>query len=527
MASNRIKAEPPPPRPADAPPMEVVEGAGITERFAGHLTDESRLQGRAEMLAFPRCEADVCELLKKCAAEETPVTISSGRTGIVAGAVPAGGAALSTERMDSLNVEEDAEGHWIARCGPGLSLEALGEKLAGHPGRLFFPPNPTETTARIAGAVAANASGGRTYKWGAVRRYVKSLRVVLACGEVLAPERGECAAGPEGFEIGLAGGEVLKIPVANVKMPGIKSAAGYYAAPGMDLVDLFVGSEGTLGVITEATLALEKLPETVLSLLGFFPDEEKALDFVRAARGETEAGTAPPGGVQAIEYFDGRSLQLLREKRAEDGADSEIPAFPEAADAAVLVEVGCAAAEEDDALEALAGLLEEYGADSEEAWAGLDERERARLAAFRHALPEAVNSLIGRAQREFPDLTKVGTDMAVPSAALGEMMAAYHGAFGETGLRYLIFGHVGENHLHVNVLPTNMEEYARVKELYLELARKAVALGGTVSAEHGIGKLKKPFLEIMYGSEGVEEMRRVKRALDPAGLLGPGTLFDM
>jgi D-lactate dehydrogenase (cytochrome) len=502
--------------------METVAADGIAARFAGHVADESRLAGRAELLAFPLCEADVCEVLDL----GRRVTVSGGRTGIVGGAVPAGGVALSTERMDALSVEDDGAGGRVARCGPGVSLERLSAELAAHPAKLFFPPNPTETTALVGGSVAANASGARSFKWGATRRYVRGLRVVLACGQVLDLRRGDCAAGPDGFRVELSGGETLAVPLPRLEMPAVKSAAGYYSAPGMDLVDLFVGSEGTLGIITEAKLAVEPAPESTLSLLGFFPAEEPALDFVRALRGEVASEAQPPAGLQAIEYFDGGSLDLLRQKRAEDGAESEIPELPAGARAAVLAEVGCAASEEDDALESLAVLLEEHGADSEEAWAGLEERERARLAAFRHALPEAVNSLIGRAQRENPGLTKVGTDMAVPAAALGEMMTAYRAALGGAGLRHVIFGHVGENHLHANVLPANMDEYARAKEIYLELARTAVGLGGTVSAEHGIGKLKRAFLELMYGAEGVEEMRRVKRALDPDGRLGPGTLFE-
>ncbi len=522
MPDNRARTSASRPRPEDLPPMERLGSTAIAERFAGHLADESRMAGKARELVFPLCEADICEILLR----GEPVTVSSGRTGIVGGAIPQGGLALSTERMDSLVIEEFEAGAWGARCGPGLTLERLATELAAHPAKLFFPPNPTETTARVGGVVAANASGGRTYRWGATRRYVRELRVVLSCGEALSIARGECIASERGFGIELADGSVLSVPVPGIKMPEVKSAAGYHAAPGMDLIDLFVGSEGTLGVITEVMLGLETTPESNLSLQGFFPDEARALDFVRALRGEVESEAPPPTGVQTIEYFDGRSLDLLREKRVEDGAESDIPELPKDAAAAVLVEVAGDATDEDDALESLAMLLEAFGADSETAWAGLDDRERARLAAFRHALPEAVNSLIGRAQREHPELTKVGTDMAVPSAALGEMMSAYHSTLDAADLRYVIFGHVGENHLHVNVLPTDMDEYARAKRLYLDLARKAVELGGTVSAEHGIGKLKRAFLEVMYGPEGVEEMRKVKRALDPGGILGPGTLFE-
>jgi D-lactate dehydrogenase (cytochrome) len=306
----------------------------------------------------------------------------------------------------------------------------------------------------------------------------------------------------------------------------------------MDLVDLLVGSEGTLGVITEATLALERAPESLVSIQGFFPDEENALAFVAAIRNADPVGslssrtpnpeprTQPLRGVQAIEYFDGGSLRLLAEKRAEDGPKSEVPETPALAGAAVLVEVAGNEADTEAALETLAGLIEEFGGDPERAWAGIEARERAKLAAFRHALPEAVNAIIGRTRQEHPGLTKVGTDMAVPAGALDEMIAAYRRLLGGAELRYVIFGHIGDGHLHANVLPRDLDEYRKARALYLELAALAIRLGGTVSAEHGIGKLKKPFLELMYGPAGIEEMRRVKRALDPQCLLGRGTMFD-
>ena len=192
-----------------------------------------------------------------------------------------------------------------------------------------------------------------------------------------------------------------------------------------------------------------------------------------------------------------------------------------------MVESGGPAATEERVLERLAEMLEEGGADSGTAWIGLNPRERARLAAFRHALPESVNAFIDRVRRTCPEITKVGTDMAVPPESLEEMTGFCHGLLDEAGLKYVAFGHVGDGHLHFNVLPEKPEELAGAKELYRRMARRAVELGGTVSAEHGIGKLKKEFLEIMYGPEGMEEMRRVRRALDSGGLLGPGTLFDM
>ncbi|KPK61839.1 MAG: hypothetical protein AMK73_07555 [Planctomycetes bacterium SM23_32] len=151
----------------------------------------------------------------------------------------------------------------------------------------------------------------------------------------------------------------------------------------------------------------------------------------------------------------------------------------------------------------------------------MDEMKR-----LRHAVPETVNAIIGRRKIEVPELHKVGTDMAVPDESVGAMMAFYERRLAECGLEHVIFGHIGDGHLHVNVLPRTGGELEQGEELYVEFAREAVRLGGSVAAEHGIGRIKKRFLPIQFGAEHLAAMRAVKAALDPDGILNPGVLFD-
>jgi D-lactate dehydrogenase (cytochrome) len=173
------------------------------------------------------------------------------------------------------------------------------------------------------------------------------------------------------------------------------------------------------------------------------------------------------------------------------------------------------------ALEALVA----FGGNEDDTWSATTARELESLKAFRHAVPEAVNLLIGERKRELPELTKLGTDMSVPDAELEAVLALYREGLAEAGLESVIFGHIGNNHLHVNLLPRSMEEYARGKALYLSWAEWVVAHRGSVSAEHGIGKLKAPFLQLMYGEEALAQMRALKTLFDPPALLNPGTLF--
>ena len=176
--------------------------------------------------------------------------------------------------------------------------------------------------------------------------------------------------------------------------------------------------------------------------------------------------------------------------------------------------------------EALLELLEASGSSADTAWSATSPVEIERLKAFRHALPEAINRLIGARALACPGLTKLGTDFAVPDEALAPLMEAYREIMTEAQLEYVIFGHIGNNHLHLNILPRNLAEYQRGKKIYQDLARRVLEWGGTVSAEHGIGKLKKPLLELMLGASGLEAMRLVKKVFDPETLLNPGNIFD-
>ncbi len=172
-------------------------------------------------------------------------------------------------------------------------------------------------------------------------------------------------------------------------------------------------------------------------------------------------------------------------------------------------------------------MIVALGGNEDDTWCATTPRELEPLKAFRHAPPEAVNHLIGERKRRIPELTKLGTDMSVPDSELEAVMAMYREGLRQAGLQSVIFGHIGNNHVHVNILPETLEDYARGKALYLDWAEQVVARGGAISAEHGIGKLKIPFLRLMYGEEGIAQMRALKRVFDPDMLLNPGTLFDV
>jgi D-lactate dehydrogenase (cytochrome) len=169
--------------------------------------------------------------------------------------------------------------------------------------------------------------------------------------------------------------------------------------------------------------------------------------------------------------------------------------------------------------------LARRGSSLDATWSGFDRKEMERLRAFRHAVPELVNHRVARFRQASPGIRKIGSDAAVPAAAFESFFDAVRTQLENSGIETVIFGHLGDCHLHFNMVPHDSGELERALEIYERIMDDAVAAGGTVSAEHGIGKLKIPYLSRMYPPEAVEDMKNTKRVLDPMGIMNRGTLL--
>lgn len=511
----------------------------ITTMLDDYIRDESRLSGgRAEAVYLPESEAETAELLRECQTKGTPVTISGARTGIAGGAVPRGGVVIATERLAGIkNIRHDeASGEWRVRLGPAVSLSTLQalactknvhgdvaprglEDFRRDPRRYFFPVDATETSASVGGMAATNASGALSHGYGAMRTYIRALRVALAGGGIVGLRRGEGMV--EAGEIVVLhpdSGREIAIPTPTYRVPALKNTAGLYASSPCDAIGLFIGTEGALGVIIELELALAPAPEMFFGGLAFFPSEEAAVAFVTTVRDGKPAGTGACRPA-ALEYFDAEALRLA--DRAEGREQLGLPSLPSVG-AAVYFEQGCRAEEIETLVDAWSAALALSGSSIENVWSALEEKERTKLKALRHLVPEEVNRLVEKNRRRCPAIHKVGTDLAVPDASLGELVRVYRAGLAREGIPAVIFGHIGDNNLHVNMLPEDEEMLARAKALHLEWASFAVSLGGTIAAEHGVGKLKRQLMRVMYSPEALAEMDAVKRILDPTGILCPG-----
>ena len=479
---------------------------------ADYLRDESRRTGSADRIAFPRTEAGVLEALAAARAGKMPVTVQGARTGVAGGAVPEGGLILNLSKMDRIFPPEGDS----LRAQPGATLAAI---RAAMPPGLFFAPDPTETSAAIGGMVSCNSSGALSFLHGPTRNHVLGLRVALLNGEVLDLRRGRDQTVGLRFKFGSVTGELPPL-----RRPAVKNAAGYFIDPDMDLVDLFIGAEGTLGVVTEATLRLLPAPGAIWGLMAFLPDTAAVVGFVNALRQAPRDG---PAALAAIEYFDSRALAFLREHEDELASkEIPVPAIPDNASCVYAEWHAPDAAAAEAALLAAAERLPEFGADPDAAILADNPHDIEKLKLFRHEVPELVNSAIDERRKIHPGLVKLGTDMAVPDDRLADVLALYEQDLAASGLEHLIFGHIGANHLHVNILPRHPEEYIAGRDLYARWAAQVIAWGGSISAEHGIGKLKRDLFRQMAGDAALAQMRGLKKLFDPDFLLNPGTLLD-
>ncbi|MDD2714705.1 MAG: FAD-binding oxidoreductase [Candidatus Wallbacteria bacterium] len=505
--------------PAKCPIIEGQEK--ISTSYLKYCLDESRLDGTIpDRIYFPENTEQTAQALAEISARGESVTISGGRTGIVGGAVNHALNILSLERNTPLAVNLSSDRKFTVTAGAGARLSDLNNFLKKRcsfaDGNLFFPVDPTETTASLGGMAAANASGARTLYYGPCRDWINGLTVVLQDGAVLKLKRGECFCVDGEFILESAG--FKKHRLEGIKPPATKHVAGYLLNREMDLIDLFIGGEGTLGVITELELKLAPAWKKCLYLCIFAPERCLEAPLVHDLK---------EMNLISLEFMDSGSLKILKEFKQEIAAASFVPDFPSDTAKVFYLEIGL---EHEsgipEQISSLESILKVHGMDPSHTWAGFSRQYQDAMKKFRHALPERINSLISRRKLKNPDLTKVATDMAVPDEALSEIMSCYYQELGKLGLQSAVFGHIGNGHLHVNILPDCKADLQKAKALYLEFAAKAVSLGGSVAAEHGIGRLKKNLLEVQYSKAELQEMRSLKEFFDPEYRLNPGVLFD-
>ncbi len=452
--------------------LELLRDPSALEAY---VRDVSGLRNVPAAVSRPDTRDEVVELLRQAAAEGLCVTAAGAQTSTTGASVASRDWLLSLRPMARV-IDIDPVRR-VARVEPGVLIGDLQRACAPH--GLFFAPDPTsEEECTVGGAIACNASGPRTLRYGATRAHVRALTVALADGSLYEARRSLVE----------------------------KNTAGYLSAH--DPVDWFVGSEGTLGVVVEAEVALLPVPPRVLGLGIPFPSESEALGFIVAAR------QSPVVSPRCLEFFDAESFGIVRQ------AMDDVAWAPYAQAMVYTEEAG----DREPPLDAWLALAETHGAYDADVRAFDGEHALREARRLRHAAPAAMH------ERAAPFLDQGGrrmsTDWAVPyplaAAALAKArrITAAHGL--PDGVTY---GHLGNGHPHQNFIARDPAEVQRIENALQETLRAVIAMGGTVAAEHGIGKVKRKWLGLQLDARQLAVMRALKREFDPEGRMAPGNIL--
>ena len=457
----------------------------MAEKYQEYVIDESKFSGYADSISFPEKEEEIIEIVNEMRNNKVPITIQSGKTGIVGGSVPQGGHIMNLSQMTAIGearVMDD--GSAVLTVGPGLNLMELNKEV----GRLFrkkplfWPPQPTETSAAIGGIAAAAAKGINACYYGDSRQYVDKIRMVLADGSI----------------------RVLEREADSVEM------------------DMILGGEGIYGVIDEVTVKLVPKPENVWGISFFFEHSEDISSFAESLLG---LRNDREGYITAAEYLDREVLDRIEERKSTMTKIKDLPDIAERFCGMVYLEI----AGREERVEELAEEMMEAAAvcnsDPEEAWAVTGESEIEKMHAFRHAAAEVTNLYIEEVRKLDSRITKLGTDMELPGDLFGEQLAMYKDDMKASGLTGCVFGHLLDGHLHVNILPRNYEEYLSGKEVIGRWALKGKEQQNRVAGEHGIGKLKSHLTDQILTSEQQRAIRELKEKYDPGEMWNPGNIF--
>ncbi|MEN8169455.1 MAG: FAD-linked oxidase C-terminal domain-containing protein [Pseudomonadota bacterium] len=428
--------------------------------------DNSRQQATPSLVALPSSQEQVQHLLKLCHEHRIPLVARGSGTGTAGAAVPLNGAvALSTERLNSiLRIDPDNRAMVVQ---PGVTNQQVQQAAAEH--GFFWPPDPTSTAVcTIGGNLACNAAGPHAVKYGTPRDNVLGLKAVTADGRLL--KTGSYTT---------------------------KGVVGY------DLTRLFIGSEGTLAVITEATLKLTPLPEQRITLRALYTNISSAARAVSAIM-------AQPVTPSTLEFMDGQALSMIRKAQQTD--------LPEEAQALLMIEVdGSAACIEQDVKRVadtanLEGCLEVMVADSEE--------KVTALWALRKALSPTLRTVAPK---------KINEDVVVPVSRIPELINGLQQLGEKHAITIVNFGHAGNGNIHVNLLvnPDDEEEMAHADACLTEVFALVLELEGTLSGEHGIGLVKRDFVPLEIDPVTLELMQKIKQQFDPHGILNPGKKIPM
>ncbi|MDR3244644.1 MAG: FAD-binding oxidoreductase [Elusimicrobiota bacterium] len=481
------------------------------DMLASYFEDASGMKGSyADFAAIAQSEKDISDFLIDASQKKIPVTIAGALTANTGAGLSYGGAVLSLEKLNNIGeIEIHSDKKAFITVQAGARLIDISDKVFKE--GWLYPPDPTEKNSLIGGNISTNASGGRGFKFGSTRQYIQSLKIIFSDGSIAQIKRGQYIADLNGQISFQTSSGIKQIVLPKYNLPKIKNAAGYYNYPNADLIDIFIGSEGTLGVISEAKLLLLPAYKELFGGIIFFDLPYGAFDFTLVVKNKIKNNDSYIKPM-SLEYLDSNSINLIR---------PFYPQIPKDAKSAIMFEQDIYKEDDENLyIDKWIDFMRENQIDEDKVWFAQNIKEMQKFKELRHKIPETVNAIVKRNA-----IPKVGTDFAVPDNRLKDIYDFCETKFKESGIFYLIFGHIGESHFHANIVASNEEEFIKTRKLYEQIIKKVIEYGGTVSAEHGIGKLRHIFLKEMVGQSGLKEMAKFKKSLDKSYILCLDNIF--
>lgn len=501
-------------------------------KYEEYLGDESKMSGNGSSISFPETIDEVVRVVIEMKKNSTPITVQGGRTGICGGAVPLRGHVLNLSYLNKvLGLYKTDDGYTIKVCG-GLMLSELEQQLYKKSfdtsnwkddsistldtfkkdKSYFWPPNPTEDSATIGGILATNAQGICKYLYGGTKQYVEEICLIDSNGCEMTIPRGKYKVRDK--QCILPNNEIVFVDTDVLKLP-----------KDLDLIDLYLGSEGMYGIIVSATLRLIKKPLEMWGIGFFFEAEDNLFKFAKELIHIEDKESA--SYIAAIEYIDKITLDNIQELKKVTTKLNELPDIDSKYIGMIYLELhGNNQSGIENIAEKLMELSEKQNCDEESTWALSGEYEIKKLRSFRHAAPESINISLEKSKQLDNRIMKLSTDITIIGKNFGDIVTMYRMDAADKDIKIAIFGHIANNHVHVNILPKNYEEYVIGKNLVEKWAKNVSSEDSIIFSEHGIGKVKKQLFKHVTNIKILDNIKKIKKTLDSNNIFNPGNMMD-
>ncbi|MEG1291702.1 MAG: FAD-binding oxidoreductase [Lachnospiraceae bacterium] len=458
----------------------------MEEKYQEYLIDESKYSGYADSISFPENEKDILEIVKRMKENHKDITIQGGKTGIVGGAVPRGGHIINLSRMNQwkeARLLKDGTG--LITVEPGMNLMELNKKIGREfkENPMIWPPQPTEESATVGGIAATGAKGINSFFYGDSKQYFEAVRLVCSDDSVRVITRTN-----EG-----------------------------------ELLNRILSTEGLPGIFSELTLRLLPKPENIWGISLFFDSQEDIGAFVALIK--QDEIRAEEANILAMEYLDRTTINLIESRKKTMTKIKEVPDIESQFVGMIYMELQGTEEDIEILAEKIMEVAEKCNCDLDKAWAVSGETEIEKMRAFRHGASESANLFIEEVRRNDKRITKLSTDMEISERDFLQVLVDYEEDMKAVELNGCIFGHIKNNHLHVNILPQDYQQYQTGLELIKNWARNTKKQGGKIICEHGIGKLKKDILKDVLDEEEIGQLAKIKLEFDTKKVWNRGNVL--